>query len=91
MQPNLWRWVLGTILVVLAWNISSARPWRVSAQGPSGVFTIGERLEIRSPGGAGVNECTVTRVADSWLQCKEQPFSWWNTQQVIQVVRKTGR
>lgn len=91
MHSNLLRWILGTVIVVLAWNISTARPWRVSAQGPSGVFTIGERLEIRAAGGLGTNECTVTRVVNTWLQCQEQPLDWWNTQQMIQVVRKTGR
>ena len=91
MKLNLWRWILGTIIVVLAWNISSTRPWRVAAQGPSGVFTIGERLEIRAAGGLGAKECTVARVVNTWLQCQEQPFDWWNTQQMIQVIRKTGR
>ena len=87
------RWFLAIVGVVLLWNVMTAKPWRerLSAQGPSGVFTVGERLEIRAAGGLGVKECTIARVANSWIQCREQPLEWWNTEQVIQVIRTANR
>ena len=91
-EPRVWRIFFSVVAVVLAWNVWTARPWRggVVAQGPSGVFTIGEKLEIRASGGMGVRECTVARVVNTWLQCQERPLDWWNTQQIVQVIRLGG-
>ena len=91
-EPRVWRICIGVIAVVLMWNLSTARLGRgaAAAQGPSGVFTIGEKLEIRAAGGMGVRECTVTRVVNTWLQCQERPLDWWNTQQIVQVIRPGG-
>lgn len=88
-EPRVWRIGISVIAVVLAWNLSTARLWRgtVAAQGLSGVFTIGEKLEIRAAGGMGTRECTVTRVVNTWLQCQERPLDWWNTGQIVQVIR----
>ena len=50
---------------------------------PSGVCT-GRRayFQLRPVTGFGNQDCTVVRVTNLFVQCKERPLDWWNTQRI---------
>lgn len=79
---------VGVLLGGFAATGSEAQQVSTQISTSSGVFTVGERIEIRPVTGFANLDCTVVRVTNSFLQCKERPLEWWNTQQIVLVIRK---
>lgn len=79
---------LGVLLGGFAATRGVAHQVNTQMSTSTGVFTVGERIEIRPVAGFANQDCTVVRVSNSFLQCKERPLDWWNTQQIVLVVRK---
>ena len=82
--------LVGVGVVLGAFTAMRSDAQQVSPQisSTTGVFTVGEQIELRPAAGFAMRDCTVARVSNDFIQCKEHLAEWWNSQQIVLVVRK---